>query len=68
MSVIDAAFYLKDATIGAGNVFRDTVVRVCLSCCTVVVLVWVAVLMYISFYYAYMPTVHHAQPVFLEFS
>ncbi|XP_031567158.1 seipin-like isoform X2 [Actinia tenebrosa] len=68
MSVVDAASYLKDATIGAGNVFRDTVVRFCLSFCTVVALVWVAVLMYISFYYAYMPTVHYTQPVYLQFS
>ena len=68
MAISDAAYYLKDATFGVGSVFRDTVVRFCLSFCTVIALSWVAVMMYVSFYYAYMPTVHHSQPVFLEFS
>ncbi|EDO33269.1 predicted protein, partial [Nematostella vectensis] len=36
--------------------------------CTVLALVWVAVMMYVSFYYAYMPTVRHAEPVYLQFA
>lgn len=59
--------FVRNLTLAASRLVGVTVVRFFFSCCTVFVIVWIAVLMYVSFYYAYMPTVSHIRPVFLLF-
>ncbi|PFX30736.1 seipin-like isoform X1 [Stylophora pistillata] len=60
--------FTRDVTVGASRLVGVTVVRFLMSCCTVFVILWIAVLLYVSFYYAYMPTVSHVRPVFLLFN
>ena len=59
--------FARDVTVGASRLVGVTVVRFFMSCCTVFVILWIAVFLYVSFYYAYMPTVSHVRPVFLLF-
>jgi seipin len=42
--------------------FRGTVVALITA-----LLVWLAIFMYVAFYYAYVPTISHERPVFLKF-
>lgn len=59
---------VENAASAASHLVGSTVVRVFFWYCTVSVIIWIAVLMYVSFYYAYMPTMSHIKPVFLHFN
>jgi len=59
--------FVRNVAVAVSRVAGVTVVRFFFWCCTVFVIIWIAVLMYVSFYYAYMPTVSHVRPVFLLF-
>lgn len=59
--------FAQKIALATSRIAGVTVVRFFFWCCTVFVIIWIAVLMYASFYYAYMPTVSHVRPVFLLF-
>ena len=58
---------VQNVASAASHLVGSTVVRIFFWYCTVSVIIWIAVLMYVSFYYAYMPTMSHVRPVFLHF-
>ena len=57
----------RDVSSAVGQASREIVLRFCFSFLTVLGLLWLAILMYLGFYYAYMPTVRHVKPVHLQF-
>ncbi|XP_074630512.1 uncharacterized protein LOC141889202 [Acropora palmata] len=59
---------VQNVASAASHLVGSTVVRIFFWYCTVSVIIWIAVLMYVSFYYAYMPTMSHVRPVFLHFN
>ncbi|XP_072032167.1 seipin-like [Amphiura filiformis] len=48
--------------------FKDTTVKIIVILLLITLQLWISVFLYGSFYYAYMPTVAHLKPVFLQFT
>lgn len=46
---------------------RELVLRIGLVAFVVALIIWTAVFMYASFYYAYMPAISHNRPVHMQF-
>lgn len=49
------------------NSVKDLLLRGTLVAFTTSLLVWLSIFMYMAFYYAYVPTVSHEKPVYLQF-
>ncbi|XP_017483445.1 PREDICTED: seipin isoform X1 [Rhagoletis zephyria] len=46
---------------------KELVLRVGLVAFAVVLIIWIAVFMYVAFYYTYMPAISHTRPVHMQF-
>lgn len=58
--------YKERTKTGVHNV-RDVLFRGTILALITALLVWLSVFMYIAFYYAYVPTISHERPVYLQF-
>lgn len=65
--VYDTVSLYKIRTQQGVNNVRELVVRGIIVAIVTALLVWLAVFMYIGFYYAYVPVVSHERPVYLRF-
>jgi len=48
--------------------FKDLLYRMFAVLSTTLLIIWLSVFLYVSFYYSYVPTISHSRPVHLEFS
>lgn len=58
-----ALVWLQDTLTQSLSRARRTLLQACVLLCVLVLLLWVAIFLYGSFYYSYMPTVSHVSPV-----
>lgn len=49
-------------TSARGIILRTAIIIFCAA-----IIIWTAIFMYIAFYYAYMPSVAHMRPVYMQF-
>jgi len=59
--------YRKRALLAAFS-FKDLLYRLFVILSTTLLIIWLSVFLYVSFYYSYVPTISHIKPVHLEFS
>lgn len=65
--ISDTADLYKQRTLQQANNVRDLIFRGCVIALIIALLVWLSILMYIAFYYAYVPYVSHSKPVHVTF-
>lgn len=46
---------------------REVVIKLAILALAAAVIIWMAVFMYIAFYYTYMPAIAHIRPVHMQF-
>lgn len=57
----------KQRTLQQANNLRELVFRGLVVSLVLALLIWLSVLMYLAFYYAYVPYVSHSKPIHLAF-
>lgn len=57
----------KEKTQDSMTSARELILRIAFSFFAAAVIIWTAIFMYVAFYYAYMPTVAHMRPVYMQF-
>ncbi|XP_044727667.1 seipin [Chrysoperla carnea] len=65
--ISDTADLYKQRTLQQANNVRELIFRGCVIALIIALLVWLSILMYIAFYYAYVPYVSHSKPVHVTF-
>lgn len=59
----DYKFRTKQGVISA----RELVIKLAILALAAALIIWMAVFMYIAFYYTYMPAIAHTRPVHMQF-
>lgn len=61
-----AELYKRRTKTGVNNI-REVIFRGTVVALSTALLVWLSIFMYVAFYYAYVPTILHEHPVYLQF-